>query len=104
MGILVLNMVKDFASKLKTKDQVLIEKYKELHQAPSLKDSLASASSKSVERNFLAPKNHKAILNSHKAEALGSQVITPQNDSLCGNTLCNLIRTASFLGVYLLFH
>ena len=35
-GILVLNVVKDFISKRKAKDQVLIEKYKELHQPPSL--------------------------------------------------------------------
>ena len=33
---LVLNIVKDFISKRKAKDQVLIGKYKELHQPPSL--------------------------------------------------------------------
>ena len=35
-GIFVLNVVKGFISKRKAKDQVLIEKYKELHQLPSL--------------------------------------------------------------------
>ena len=35
-GILVLNIVKEFISKRKAKNQVLIEKYKELHQPPSL--------------------------------------------------------------------
>ena len=35
-GILVLNVVKDFISKRKAKDQVLIEKYKQLHQHLSL--------------------------------------------------------------------
>ena len=35
-GILVLNVVKDFISKRKAKEQVLIEKYKELHQPPPL--------------------------------------------------------------------
>ena len=35
-SILVLNVVKDFISKRKAKDQVLIEKYKELYQPPSL--------------------------------------------------------------------
>ena len=35
-GILVLNVVKDFISKRKAKEQVIIEKYKKLHQPPSL--------------------------------------------------------------------
>ena len=35
-GILVLNIVGDFISKRKAKDQILIEKYKELHQPPYL--------------------------------------------------------------------
>ena len=35
-GILALNVVKDFISKCKAKDQVIIENYKELHQPPSL--------------------------------------------------------------------
>ena len=35
-GVLVLNVIKDFISKRKAKDQVLIEKYKELYQPPSL--------------------------------------------------------------------
>ena len=35
-GILVLNVVKDFISKRTAKDQLLNEKYKELHQPPSL--------------------------------------------------------------------
>ena len=35
-GILILNVVKDFIYKRKSKDQVLIQKYKELHQPPSL--------------------------------------------------------------------
>ena len=35
-GILVLNIVENFISKRKAKDQILVEKYKELHQPPSL--------------------------------------------------------------------
>ena len=35
-GILVVNIVEDFISKRKAKDQILIEKYKELHHPPSL--------------------------------------------------------------------
>ena len=35
-GILVLNVVKDYISKRKAKNQVLIEKYKELHQPPRI--------------------------------------------------------------------
>ena len=35
-GILVFNIVEDFISKRKAKDQLLIEKYKQLHQPPSL--------------------------------------------------------------------
>ena len=35
-GFLVLKFVNDFISNRKAKDQVLIEKYKELHQPPSL--------------------------------------------------------------------
>ena len=32
----MLNLVKDFISKRKAKDQVLLEKYKDLHQPPRL--------------------------------------------------------------------
>ena len=35
-GILFLNIVEEFISKRKAKDQILIEKHKELHQPPSL--------------------------------------------------------------------
>ena len=35
-GILVLNIVEDFNSKRKAKDQIFIEKYKELHHPPFL--------------------------------------------------------------------
>ena len=41
-GSLVLNVVKDFISKRKAKEQVLIEKYKELHQPSSLELRLSS--------------------------------------------------------------
>ena len=42
IGILVLNVVKDFISKRKAKNQALIENYKELHQPPSLELRLSS--------------------------------------------------------------
>ena len=34
--VLVLNVVKDFISKCKAEDQVVVEKYKELHPPPRL--------------------------------------------------------------------
>ena len=88
-GILVLNLVKDFISKRKAKDQVLLEKYNDLHQPPrlQLKNFLflrrysASLSALKTRRkqNCLPLKNRKAIQNRLKAEALGSQVITPES-------------------------
>ena len=83
-GILVLNVVKDFISKRKAKDQVLIEKYKELHQPPSseLKTLLLlrrySADLNILKtpkkRNRLPLKAWKAIKNRLQAEALRRQV------------------------------
>ena len=82
----MLNLVKDFISKRKAKDQVLLEKYKDLHQPPRLhlKTLLFlrrySASLKTrTKRNRLPLKNRKAMQNRLKAEALGSQVITPES-------------------------
>ena len=76
-GILVLNIVEDFISKRKAKDQTLIEKYKELHQPPSLElktllllrrysADLNTLKAKK-KRNRLSPKNHRAIHNRLKA-------------------------------------
>ena len=79
-GILVLNVVKDFISKRKAKDQVLIEKYKELHQPPSLEIKtllLLRRYSANInvlkirrKRNHLPLKARKAIKNRLQAEAL----------------------------------
>ena len=83
-GILVLNVVKDFISKHKAKDQVLIEKYNELHQPPSLELKtllLLKRYSASLnilktrkKRNRLPFKARKAIRNSLQAEGLRRQV------------------------------
>ena len=79
-GILVLNVVKDFISKRKAKDQVLIEKYKELHRPPFLElktllllrlyrpnPNILKARKK---RNRLSRKARKAIKIRRQAEAL----------------------------------
>ena len=84
-GILVLNIVEDFISKRKAKDQILIEKYKELHQPPSLElktllllrrysADLSTLKAKK-KRNRLSPKNRRAIHNRFKALKL--QVTPP---------------------------
>ena len=76
-GILVLNIVEDFISKRKAKDQILIEKYKELHQPPSLElktllllrrysADLSTLGAKK-KRNRLSPKNRRATHNRLKA-------------------------------------
>ena len=72
-GILVLNIVEDFISKRKAKDEILIEKYKELHQPPSLELKTLllirrySSDLKTLKarkkRNYLSPKNSRAIHN-----------------------------------------
>ena len=84
-GILVLNIVEDFISKRKAKDQVLIEKYKKLHQPPSLElktllllrrySADLSTLKPKKKRNRLSPKNRRAI---HKRlKALKFQVTPP---------------------------
>ena len=83
-GILVLNVVKDFISKRKAKDQVLIEKYKELHQPPSLElktllllrrySANINVLKTRKKRNRLPLKARKAIRNRLQAEALRRQV------------------------------
>ena len=84
-GILVLNIVEDFISKRKAKDQTLIEKYKELHQPPSLElktllllrrysADLNTLKAKK-KRNRLSPKNRRAIHN--RLKALKLQVTPP---------------------------
>ena len=83
-GILVLNVVKDFISKRKAKDQVLIEKYKELHQPPSLElktllllrrySANLNILKTRKKRNRLPLKARKAIRNSLQAQALRLQV------------------------------
>ena len=86
-GILVLNIVEDFISKRKAEDQILIEKYKELHQPPSLElktllllrrysADLSTLKAKK-KRNRLSPKNCRAIHNRFKALKL--QVTPPCN-------------------------
>ena len=83
-GVFVLNVVKDFISKRKAKDQVLIEKYKELHQPPSLdlktllllrrySDNLNILKTRR-KRNRLPLKARKAIKNRLQAESLRRQV------------------------------
>ena len=81
-GILVINIVEDFISKRKAKDQILIEKYKELHQPPPLElntllllirysADLSTLKAKK-KRNRLSHKNRKAIHN--RFDALKLQV------------------------------
>ena len=72
-GILVLNIVEEFISERKAKDQILIEKYKELHQPPSLelktvlllrRYSADLSTLKAKKKwNRLSPKNCRAIHN-----------------------------------------
>ena len=76
-GILVLNKVEDFISKRKAKDQILIEKYKELHQPPSLElktllllrrySADLNTLKAQKKRNRSSPKNRRAIHNRLKA-------------------------------------
>ena len=83
-GILVLNVVKDFISKRKAKDQILIEKYKELQQPPSLElktllvlrrySANLNILKTRKKRNRFSLKARKAIKNRLQAEALRSQV------------------------------
>ena len=84
-GILVVNIAEDFISKRKAKDQTLIEKYKELHQPPSLElktllllrrysADLSTLKAKK-KRNRLSPKNRRAIHN--RLKALKLQVTPP---------------------------
>ena len=83
-SILALNIVKDFISKRKAKDQVLIEKYKELHPPPSLElrtllllrryGSNLNILKKRKKRNRLALKARKTIKKRLQAEALRRQV------------------------------
>ena len=83
-GILVLNVAKDFISKRKAKDQVLIEKYKKLHQPPSLElktllllrrySANLNILKTRKKRNRLPLKARKAIKNRLQAEALRPQV------------------------------
>ena len=83
-GILVLNVVKDFISQRKSKDQVLIEKYKELHQPPSLELKTLlflrrycanlNILKTRKKRNCLPLKAQKAIKMRFQAEALRRQV------------------------------
>ena len=84
-GILVFNIVEDFISKRKAKDQILIEKYKELHQPPSLESKTLlllrrysadpSTLKAKKKRNRLSPKNRRAIHN--RLKALKLQVTPP---------------------------
>ena len=83
-GILVLSVVKDFISKRKAKDEVLIEKNKELHQPPSLElKTLLLLRRYSASRNILKTprkqnrlplKARKAIKSRLRAEALRRKV------------------------------
>ena len=83
-GILALNVVKDFISKLKAKNQVLIEKYKELHQPPSLElktllllrrySANLNIPKTRNKRNRLPLKARKAKRNRLQAETLRRQV------------------------------
>ena len=76
-GILVFNIVEDFISKRKGKDQILIEKYKELPQPTYLElrtllllrrysADLSTLKTKK-KRIRLSPKNRRAIYNRLKA-------------------------------------
>ena len=84
-GILVLNIVEDFISKRKAKEQIIIEKYKELHQPPSLElktllllrrysADLSTLKAKK-KRNHLSLKKRRAIHN--RLKALKLQVTPP---------------------------
>ena len=84
-GILVFNIVEDFISKRKAKDQTLIAKYKELYQPPSLElktllllrrysADLSTLKAKK-KLNRLSPKNCRAIHN--RLKALKLQVTPP---------------------------
>ena len=84
-GILVFNIVEDFISKRKAKDQTLIAKYKELYQPPSLElktllllrrysADLSTLKAKK-KLNRLSPKNRRAIHN--RLKALKLQVTPP---------------------------
>ena len=83
-GVLVLNVVKDFISKRKAKDQVLIQKYKKLHQPPSLElktllllrryNASLNILRTRKKWNRLSLKARKAIKNRLQAEALKRQV------------------------------
>ena len=84
-SILLLNIVEDFISKRKAKDQIFIEKYKELHQPPSLElktllllrrysADLSTLKAKK-KRNRVSPKNCRAIHNRFKSLKL--QVTPP---------------------------
>ena len=84
-GILVLNIVEDFISQRKAKDKELIEKYKELHQPPSLELKTLlllrrySADLNTLKAkkkwNCLSPKNRRAFHN--RLKALKLQVTPP---------------------------
>ena len=84
-SILVLNIIEDFISKRKAKDQILIEKYKELHQPPSLElktllllrrySAELSTLKAKKKQNRLSPKNPRAIHN--RLKALKLQVTPP---------------------------
>ena len=93
-GILVLNIVEDFISKRKAKDQILIEKYKELHHPPSLElktllilrrySADLSTLKFKKKRNRLSRKNRSAIHN--RFEVLKLQFTPP----------CELLMYSSF--------
>ena len=93
-GILVLNIVEDFISKRKIKDQkILNEKYKELHQPPSLElKTLLLLRRYSADLSTLKAKkkrNRRAIHN--RLKALKLQVTPP----------CKLLMYQSILWIYL---
>ena len=79
-----MNVVKGFISKRKARDQVLNEKYNELHQPPSLElktllllrrySANLNFHKTQKKRNRLPLKAGKAIQNRHQAEALRRQV------------------------------
>ena len=92
-GILVLNIVEDFISKRKAKDQILNEKYKELHQPPSLElKTLLLLRRYGADLSTLKAKkkrNRRAIHN--RLKALKLQVTPP----------CKLLMYQSILWIYL---
>ena len=83
-GFLALNVVKHFISKRQAKNQILIEKYKELHQPPSLElktllllrrySANLNILKTRKKRNRLPLKARKAIKKKLQAEALRRQV------------------------------